>query len=262
MNLCIQIIRGDAVLAQSEGSDCTTLVYGGEYREGDRLALQADRFPCHLVVQLEDSIQPALVYLAGARHEMTIPFGEKRVCYSPKSFTGSCHLLTARRASDREAGAYRNLARNPLDCHENRCLFPHAQANVETRDEAVFAARNAIDGVLANAGHGVWPYQSWGINRDPSAELRVSFGRAVRLDKAVLTTRADFPHDAWWVAGTLAFSDGSEETFSLAKTALPQPVEFTARTVEWVVLKQLIKSDDPSPFPALSQLELWGSDEA
>ena len=44
-------------------------------------------------------------------------------------------------------------------------------ANVETRGEAVFAARNAIDGIYENDAHGIWPYQSWGINRDPNAAL-------------------------------------------------------------------------------------------
>ena len=42
---------------------------------------------------------------------------------------------------------------------------------LETGGEAVFAARNAIDGIYENSSHGEWPYQSWGINRDPNACL-------------------------------------------------------------------------------------------
>lgn len=187
-----------------------------------------------------------------------MPFGEKRVSYSQKSFAGELHLLTARHATPAELTRYRNLALNPYDSHENRWLCPHAAANVETRGEAVFAARNAIDGIAATAGHGAWPYQSWGINLNPDAEIRLDFGRMVCLDKAVLTTRADFPHDAWWIEGTLAFSSGEAITFPLTKTALPQVVEFAPQNTQWAVLKRLIKSDDPSPFPALSQLELWG----
>jgi hypothetical protein len=202
----------------------------------------------------------AIVYMGGLRHVMPVPFGEKRVCYSPKSFAGELHLLSIRRACAREIAAYKNVAQNPLDCHENMVLFPHAYANVETRGESVFAARNAVDGIAANAGHGLWPYQSWGINRDPNAEMRIDFGRAVTVDKAVLTTCADFPHDSWWVSGTLAFSDGGAITFPLIKTNQPQMVDFAPRTVEWAVLCRLIKTNDESPFPALSQIEIWGTE--
>ena len=122
----------------------------------------------------------------------------------------------------------------------------------------VFAAKNAIDGLVANSGHGEWPYTSWGINRDPNAAWRLDFGRPVVLDEAVVYLRADFPHDAWWREATLRFSDGSRLTLPLEKTGAGQPFPFAPRQAEWVVLDTLIKADDPSPFPALTQLELWG----
>jgi hypothetical protein len=247
-------------LAEASGTDSITLVYGKEYMLGDTIALESDKAGSYLVVTLEDSICPAFVYMGELRHKMFVPFGEKRVSYSPKSFTGTTHLLSVRCATRQEIAAYKNVALNPLDCHENEVLFPLSRANVETRSESVFASRNAIDGVTANAGHGIWPYQSWGINRNPDAKMRVDFGRPVIVDRAILTTRADFPHDSWWVSGTLAFSDGSEITFPLTKTASPQVVEFALREVTWVVLKQLVKADDESPFPALSQIEIWGTE--
>ncbi|GFH42962.1 hypothetical protein Hs30E_15130 [Lactococcus hodotermopsidis] len=37
-------------------------------------------------------------------------------------------------------------------------------------------ARNAIDGVFATLSHGVYPYQSWGINRQEDAALTIDFG--------------------------------------------------------------------------------------
>lgn len=251
----------DLVLAEASGTDSVTLVYEREYQTGDSILLETSASGVYLVVMLEDSIRPAFVYMGGLRHRMSMPFGEKRVCYSPKSFTGTVHLLTARCATRQEIVAYKNLTLNPLDCHENEVLFPHARANVETRGESVFASRNAMDGVYANVGHGVWPYQSWGINQNPDAEMRIEFGRPVMIDKAVLTTRADFPHDSWWASGTLEFSNGSEITFPLIKTASPQEVEFALREATWVVLKKLIKANDESPFPALSQIEIWGTEK-
>ena len=44
-----------------------------------------------------------------------IPFGEKRICYSPKVFYGNRHYLYARAARQDEIGAYRNLALNVCD---------------------------------------------------------------------------------------------------------------------------------------------------
>ena len=71
-----------------------------------------------------------------------IPFGEKRVNMSPKTFSGSKHLIHIRKAYSFEYEAYRNLALNINDCHGETNCYPHASANVETRGESVFAAMN------------------------------------------------------------------------------------------------------------------------
>ena len=143
---------------------------------------------------------------------------------------------------------------------KNESLFPHAKANIETRGESVFAARNAIDGIVASNGHGEWPWSSWGINRDPEAELTLDFGRNVEIDRIIVYTRADFPHDAWWDEGTFSFSDGSELVVKLEKKDGPQEFTFEKKTVSSLSLSRLIKSSDPSPFPALIQLEVYGND--
>ena len=156
--------------------------------------------------------------------------------------------------------AYRNLALNVNDQHGNTVCFPRAHANVETRGESVFAAMNAIDGVTENRSHGAWPYASWGINRQDDAELTLEFGRPVAVDQVILYTRADFPHDNWWVDGKLTFSDGSSMQLPMEKSVLPHVFTFEKKTVEWLKLGELIKADDPSPFPALTQIEVYGTD--
>lgn len=260
MLLTIKVIdRKGVVRAVESGKDRVSLCYCAAYVEGDTLCIESDAPSCFLIVHPEDSIPPAFVYLAGGVYRLPVPFGEKRISYSPKSFAGECHLLEARAATPTEVAQYKNLALNPLDCHSNTTLFPHAIANVETRGEAVFAARNAIDGNTANRGHGAWPYESWGINRQDDAALRVDFGRAVQIDKAIVTLRADFPHDNWWERATLHFSDGSSETLHFTKSDAPQECGFSPRTVRWAELCGLQKcTSDPSPFPALTQLALWG----
>lgn len=258
MELRISIVdRSGAVKASAAGTDRVLLVYAKDYEEGDAICLEADH-PGYVAALLEDSMAETFGYLAGP-FRLPVPFGEKRVCYSPKSFTGDVHLLQARAAAEEEIARRRNCCLNPLDSHENTGLFPHARANVETRGESVFAARNAIDGCYANAGHGIWPYQSWGINCRDDAELTVDFGRPVTIDSLRITIRADFPHDNWWKQVTVTFSDGTEAVLSLVKTEQPQSFAIAPRTVTWLRLGRLLKDEnDPSPFPALTQLEAWG----
>jgi hypothetical protein len=129
---------------------------------------------------------------------------------------------------------------------------------VETRGEAVFAARNAIDGVRENHSHGEWPYQSWGINRQDDAAMKLDFGRKVIIDKVILYTRADFPHDNWWKEVTILFSDGTKLHWELVKSDKPHVMQFDEKEVQWIELCNMIKSDDPSPFPALTQIEVYG----
>lgn len=249
--------RGGNVLAAASGKASCSLIYEAAYQEGDIIRIQASEAGL-LLLGLDDALPPALAYLQTGSAAYAIPFGVERSLLSPRAFTSPRHCLSARLPEAGEGKARRCLTRNPWAAHEPNGLFPFASANVETRGKAVFAARNTIDGLLENHGHGKWPYTSWGINRDPAAALRIDFGRPVKADEAVLYLRADFPHDAWWREGTLHFSDGSALTIPLAKTDAGQHFPFPERVIEWVVLDTLIKADDPSPFPALTQLEIWG----
>jgi hypothetical protein len=115
--------------------------------------------------------------------------------------------------------------------------------------------------MYANASHGRFPWTSWGIGRRPDAEWRLDFGRPVTVAELRLTLRADFPHDSWWTEATVVFSDGSEEIVHFVKSAEPQSFPIAPRTVRSLVLKDLKKADDPSPFPALTQFEAWGTEK-
>lgn len=235
------------------------LVVREEYTEGDRIRVENTESEAFVWLQVDDCLGRSLVWLKGA-YDYKIPFGEKRICYSPKAFTGDIHLITVKKAQPWEVSPYRNLALNVNDQHGNTVCFPRAYANVETRGESVFAAMNAIDGVTENRSHGAWPYASWGINRQDDAEIVIDFGREVETDRVVLYTRADFPHDNWWVDGTLTFSDGSRLQLPMEKSTLPHEFTFEKKRITWVKLSNLIKADDPSPFPALSQIEVYGTE--
>jgi hypothetical protein len=260
MELTLKIVDADGfVLASATGQDETFLVYRQSYREGDCVVVEASK-PGHIFLALDSANQPGPVYMKECDYCLAVPFGDKRKPYAPNAFSGDIHRLSVRSARPDEIARRRNLALNPWDDHANRTLFPHARANVETRGEAVFAARNAIDGEKANDDHGFWPYTSWGINRDPQAALTVEFGRPVRIDEIVFYLRADFPHDSWWEKASVTFSNGRTSSFPLVKSGAAQGFSIEPCIVEWVELHGLIKAEDGSPFPALTQIEIWGTE--
>ena len=254
----IEIIRDGAVVYSAEGQNDVYLVIKDEYKEGDCISFTPDEAG-YLTLQFDAVLGRSTLYTNGKPFTLPVPFNQKHDCYHDAVYRGNKHFLWVRKAYKWECG-YRNLALNPYDAHENESLFPHAKANIETRGESVFAARNAIDGIVASNGHGEWPWSSWGINRDPEAELTLDFGRNVEIDRIIVYTRADFPHDAWWDEGTFSFSDGSELVVKLEKKDGPQEFTFEKKTVSSLSLSRLIKSSDPSPFPALIQLEVYGND--
>jgi hypothetical protein len=259
VNLTLMIKNQEGeIKAKVTQENSVNLVFKECYQEGDQIVFQTDQVNEYYVIQIDDAMRESLVYITANEFVYTIPFGEKKVSYSPKVFSGDRHLICAGKAYNSEISTYRNLAENSIDQHGNHGCFPHASANVETRGEAVFAARNAIDGVCENHSHGEWPYQSWGINMQNDAQITLEFGRMVEIDKMELYTRADFPHDNWWEEGTFTFSDGSELIMKLAKSDRAQEICFPKKTVEWIKLRNLKKSDDSSPFPALSQWKVFG----
>ena len=90
--------------------------------------------------------------------------------------------------------------------------------------------------------------------------MKVEFGRKVWIDCVKICLRADFPHDSYWTEGTVTFSDGSSEVLKFVKTGRVQTFKIAPREVEWVTFGTLIKADDESPFPALTQIEVYGKD--
>lgn len=262
MKLGIKVVGADGtVKASIEDTKEAILCFNKEYEEGDIITFNVEEPENHFFVKIDEAIDTSMVYIVDDEFSYEIPFGDKKICYPPTSFTGNIHCLSIREANEWEVDSYRNLAANPLDQRgETRC-FPHAFANVETRGESVFAARNAIDGLHANTYHGEWPYGSWGINRRDDAEIVVAFGREIVTDRVVIYTRADFPHDNWWVKATLEFSDETTMEVELNKTHKAQEFAISpAKHISWIKMKEMIKADDPSPFPALTQLEVYGKE--
>jgi len=246
------------MLSQGEAYACIATQHL-QYEIGDYIRVSVEKPDCYLVVKLDETLDSTLIYLKNNIWEYIIPLEEG--ASSPDArFKGKTHYLSVRYAKDYEVKQYRNLAFNPHDQKECSGAFPHASANVETRNDSTFFAKNAIDGVYASHSHGSYPYQSWGINRNPQAELTIHFGRKVCVDSVGLILRADFPHDSYWKQVSLRFSDGSSQIFETKKTGDIQTFSFVPVTTEYVVFEKLIKADDDSPFPALTQMEVYGTE--
>lgn len=257
----IEIIAKDAqggMLASATHSTEALLRVDRVYQPGDYIEIISD---CkHLWVQMDATILPGEVYLPDGRMTWKIPHGEHRLAYCPVAFEGARHIVTACAMTSEEVSARRNLACNPSDLRGDTDFFPHCTANVETRGESCFAARNVIDGMRYCDSHGEWPYQSWGIGAREDAWCLLDLGREVEIDEMTLTLRADFPHDAYWVSGHVVLSDGSEIAYDLQKTGERQYIKLGSHKVSWLRLERMQKSDDPSAFPALIEWEVYGQE--
>lgn len=247
------------VLAQVSHASEALLRVDRVYEDGDYIEIISE--DKHLFVQMDATILPGEVYLPQGRMTWRVPAGEHRLAYCPVAFNGPRHIVTARILSAAEVAARRNIACNPADLRGETDFFPHCTANVETRNEACFCARNVIDGMRHSDYHGEWPFQSWGIGAREDAWCLLDFGREVEVDEMALTLRADFPHDAYWVSGHVVLSDGAEVAYDLEKTGERQYIPLGKRTVRWMRLERMQKSDDPSAFPALIEWEVFGQDK-
>lgn len=269
--LALKIYREGEIFLSVCSPDRVSAVWRAEYRQGDIIALEVANTDTYCIIQFEDTMPEALVFLKHQRIVFPVPINEKiePIPYSPKSFAGNCHIIRARLAMPYEIAVRRNLAFNPYDHafygrgamagRKDTGFYPHATSNIKATSPG-FAPRTAIDGIFENSAHLLWPYQAWSNNQDPSAELTVDFGRPVTVDELRLTLRADFPHDSWWTDADVRFSDGSIEHLTMNKFAVPQVFPIKPRTVTHLTLCHLQKHEDSSLYTALTQIEVWGTE--
>lgn len=246
------------VRKETEAPKSVNLGFNKAYDAGDEIVVTLPSEANYLFVRLDGTLNESLIYVPGKEWRYEIPQETAGTAFNPFAFQGDRHYLAVRYGEDYEVASYRNLSQNTHDQKEEAGAYPHASANVETRNDTTFFARNAIDGILANDDHGRYPYQSWGINQDPEACLRIDFGRTVEIDKIGIVLRGDYPHDSFWTEGKLSFSDGSQEKVQLEKLMGEQLFEFTPKAISWLEFSELKKNDDESPFPALTQLSAYG----
>ena len=239
---------------------------------------------------LEGIKEKALLYIPEGVYIFTIPEGQS-ACGFEKGRFDSEFVFTAETAKQNEISEYRNLALNPLDVQtqsevnpfdaeeyvnpidsvaiangEIKC-FPHIYGNRITRHEGSFYARNVIDGINSEGGHGDYPYHSWGTSQYEDATIIIYFGREVIIDCVSLALRSDYKlmgngveHDTYWTSVTIELSNGNEIVVHPKKTGKYQEFSFDKQAVTWLRLKKLVPERTDN-FASLNQIKIMGYDK-
>jgi len=134
--------------------------------------------------------------------------------------------------------------------------YPRVTTSTECRNKPCFRGLNVINGRKENHGHGP-RFPSWGPDQEESPWIQLDFGGPVEVNKVVLYLRADFPHDGYWKAGVIEFSDGSTVPVELKKTGEGQAFTFPPRRTTSIKLRDL-KWAEENTWCALTEFEVWG----
>ena len=256
--ICVEIIdKNGAVLYSQKGMsiDC---IYQGEYKEGDKILVKK-RDTDFLMVQLDETLAESIIYLPTSSFEFEIPFGNLMQGYDSKAFLGDSHRIIVKEPEDDQLYSVFNISQNSHDRRGQKRYFPHAYANLVTREDVCFFERNAIDGICDNEGHGAYPFHSWAGGAREDLEYYIDFGREIEVEKIVFYLRADFPHDTFWKNIDIEFSDGQKVTADFEGTkdgqevVLPEGIK--TKTVHLTNFKQV---SFPLSWAALSQVQVYG----
>ena len=236
--------------------DDIDIVYEGEYENGDKIIVDL-RDIQYAAVKLDEHLEESIVYCPNKRLDFIIPRGKAKECYHPEAFEGEKHHIRVREITKEEFYSYRKISLNSHDLQTSKC-YPHAVANLVTRNEACFLERNAIDGVIHNESHGCYPYHSWAGGARMDLEYWLYFGAGVEIDKIDFYLRADFPHDTYWKSMDIEFSDGTVVPANFQETADAQRISFEPKVTEFIHLTNFKQAVTPLSWAALTQIEVYG----
>ena len=230
--------------------------YSEFYKEGDFFTVSTDTD--FIAVSFDESQKLSIIYVPEHEFSYTVPLGKALTAYDSESWSKKGHRIIIRPA-DEEAFNTRNIALNSVDYTLNKRTFPHAEANFVTRGDPVFEAKNAIDGICENKGHGEYPYHSWAAGAREDMIYTLDFGTEVEVEKLIFFLRADFPHDTYWKSLNVEFSDGEKAHAEFEMTADGQELVLDkpkkTKTITLVDFKQV---SEPLSWAALTQIEVIG----
>ena len=254
----IKIIDGKGAEKFSAKDTTIDVVYEGEYNEGDKIVISKTDTE-YLSVKLDDTLAESLIFVPISTFEFPIPFGELKKGYDDKAFTGNSHRIKVYEPEDEVKYSLRKISLNSHDLRGQKKYYPHAYANLVTREAVCFYERNAIDGIIENHDHGDYPYHSWAGGAREDLEYFLDFGTQVEIEKLVFFLRADFPHDTYWKSLDVEFDDKTRITADFIKTGESQELVLSQKKLTRKIhLTNFKQAELPFSWAALSQIEVYG----
>ena len=231
------------------------------YEEGDKFIVKLRDCGEFIWMKLDESLKESIVLVPDKVFEYTVPFGPELIAYDEESWKKETHTVSLREATDEEAFGSRIISENSVDRHGVGRYFPHARANFVTRNDPIFFERNAVDGVIDQKGHGIYPQHSWAGGAREDLEFYIDFGMETEVEKIDFFLRADFvnDHDTWWKSIDVEFDDGTTVTMQLEKPdggqmlVLDEPK--ITKTIHLTNFKQV---SYPLSFAGLTQVQVYG----
>ena len=255
----IKIIDDKGVEKFSAKDNSIDVVYKGEYNAGDKIIISKTDTE-YLSLQLDETLAESIVFTPISTFEFPVPYGELKKGYDNKSFVGDSHRIRVYEPDDEIKYGSRKISLNSHDIRGQRKYFPHAYANLVTREAVCFYERNAIDGIIENHDHGDYPYHSWAGGAREDLEYYLDFGTNVEIEKIVFFLRADFPHDTYWRSLDVEFDDKSCVTVNFVKTGEGQElILLDKKLTRKIHLTNFKQAELPFSWAALSQIEVYGN---
>lgn len=214
----------------------------------------------YLRLSFDESQAESTVLVPDGRLTYRFPCGDELLAYDANSWRREEHRILLEEVEETAFFSRRELALNSLDTVSNKQCFPHAAASFVTRNEPVFAARNAIDGVIDNSCHGAYPYHSWSAGAKTDMDFVLDFGEDAAVEEIVFYLRADFPHDSYWDSLRVTFDDGTQKTVHFVKSAEGQRLTLPAPVItRRLRLSDFTQPESPPSFAALTQIQVFGN---
>ena len=255
----IKIMNKDGKELFSAKDVAIDVVYNGSYCEGDKIVISKTDTE-YLALQLDETLAESIVFAPISTFEFPVPYGELKKGYDNNAFSGDSHRIRVYEPSDDIKYTSRKISLNSHDIRGQKKFFPHAYANLVTREAVCFYERNAIDGIIQNHDHGDYPYHSWAGGAREDLEYYLDFGTEVEIERLVFFLRADFPHDTYWKSLDVEFDDKTCVTADFIKTGEGQelilPEKKLTRKIHLTNFKQ---AELPFSWAALSQIEVYGN---
>ena len=252
------VSKNGEVLFSHKGERIDT-VYEGKYNEGDKIVLSVGDIE-YIALKLDGTLEESIIYVPTSQFEYAIPYGALMDGYDDKAFSGESHRFVVYEPDDEVKYGERVISLNSHDLRGQKKYYPHAYANLVTREASCFFERNAIDGVCHNENHGAYPYHSWAGGAREDLEYFIDFGTEVEVSRIEFFLRAHFPHDTYWRALDVELSDKSTFTANFEKTGEGQVLVFPEKKKTKIVhLTNFKQAELPFSWAALSQIKVYGN---